>query len=1470
MENALTQIYQNQAQQAQSLQALQDAMTKLGQHLIRAEKPTEPSKVLTKQSADDDIEAYLEVFERTAGREQWHKAQWAGILAPFLTGEAQKAYRDLPLADVNDYDKLKVAILAHYGHNLQTRAQRFHTWAYDPTAPVRPQIAGLMRLTRAWLVGGDGPALMDRIVVDRCIRALPADAKRHTAQSSPDSVDALIALLENHQVTVDLMRSNRVENPRPARPDLKGDRPRLRRGDMEAPYQTARPAPPRSPPRRPPLTTRDRRRCFTCGQEGHLSWSCPGNDESMPTEGPPMSQPKGGSYLTTCWAHRGTEAPRLPVRILGRDAEALLDSGSHVTLLRPDLANGTPGPSIPVSCVHGETRTYPTTHVKVQTTRGAFEVWAGVVENLPVPVLIGRDCPIFWQLWSYQTVDHPRGKRRRKPRPPPKLKRVHACAAPSGAPCSAGLETEEGATGPEGSSSDEIGSDATPAPVEPQERANTGPDGPSSEEDFTEAFSEFPLAEEGPGDRRGQLGTAQLEDPNLEQARRNLMVLEGKPVAGVSDVIFPHFALKNGLLYRVVKVEGDIVSQLLVPKRYVPKVLYLAHSHLLGAHLGVEKTYDRILGRFYWPGVKRAVQDYCRSCAECQKTAPKVHYRNPLIPLPIINTPFQRIALDIVGPLPKSSRGHRYILVIVDYATRYPEAIPLRVANAKAVAKELFLLFSRVGIAKEILTDQGSCFMSRLVKEMCKLLKVHQIRTSVYHPQTDGLVERFNQTLKKMLKKIIDVDGKNWDQLIPFVLFSIREVPQASTGFSPFELLYGRRPRGLLDLAKEAWEQQPSPHRSVIEYVDQMQERMGKIWPLMQEHMQQAQRAQARVYNRTAQVREFRPGELVLVLIPTAECKFLAKWHGPYEVVEKVSDVNYKVRQPGRRKTSQIYHINLLKKWHSPDCVPMPSLMAETPGSDPSQVPLGPQLAPTHRQDLVELVGQFNDVFSDQPGRTDVIQHDIITEPGKKVRLRPYRIPEAKRATISEEVKKMLELGVIEESHSAWSSPIVLIPKPDGTERFCNDFRKLNEISNFDAYPMPRVDELMERLGPARFISTLDLTKGYWQVPLTEAAKEKTAFSTPDGLYHYRVLPFGVHGAPATFQRMMDRILRPHREYAAAYLDDIIIHSHDWTSHLGHLRAVLRALRQAGLTANPKKCHLGLEEAQYLGYTIGRGHVKPQFRKVEAIKTWPKPATKRQVKTYLGLVGYYQCFIPHFATIAAPLHEMTKKSLPHLVVWTAEAEAAFATLQQALCSEPILRTPNFQEPFVVHADASGTGIGAVLSQVHDAEEHPVVFISRKLQKHELNYSTVEKECLAVKWALHKLKYYLLGRKFTLVTDHAPLKWMSTAKDNNARVTRWFLELQNFNFTVEHRSGKAHGNADALSRRDECMFVDAPSLCPELEGGVCGKPGEAQPRTSVKPRLGEVIQGVYYPVQVLQPTGCWVWSPLLQAIPQSAS
>ncbi|CAM5105442.1 unnamed protein product [Natator depressus] len=222
------------------------------------------------------------------------------------------------------------------------------------------------------------------------------------------------------------------------------------------------------------------------------------------------------------------------------------------------------------------------------------------------------------------------------------------------------------------------------------------------------------------------------------------------------------------------------------------------------------------------------------------------------------------------------------------------------------------------------------------------------------------------------------------------------------------------------------------------------------------------------------------------------------------------------------------------------------------------QIRISTDLTPNQKE-VTEMINRYQDVFSTKPGQTTEAYHHIITDPGAKVTLRPYQVPAAKREEIKAEVKRMLELGVIEESHSQWSSPIVLVPKPDGTTRFCNDFSRLNEISKF--HLIPRIDELVDRLGNARFLTTLDLTKGYWQIPLAKDAKEKMAFSTPEGLFQYTVLPFGLHGAPTTFQHLMDKLLQPHISYAAAYLDDVIIHIPNWEAHLGKVEAVLDTLR---------------------------------------------------------------------------------------------------------------------------------------------------------------------------------------------------------------------------------------------------------------------------------------------------------------------
>ena len=390
--------------------------------------------------------------------------------------------------------------------------------------------------------------------------------------------------------------------------------------------------------------------------------------------------------------------------------------------------------------------------------------------------------------------------------------------------------------------------------------------------------------------------------------------------------------------------------------------------------------------------------------------------------------------------------------------------------------------------------------------------------------------------------------------------------------------------------------------------------------------------------------------------------------------------------------------------------------------------------------------------------------------------------------------------GIIEPSTSEWASPIVLVPKKDGSLRMCVDYRRLNSVSEADAYPMPRIDDLIDRLGDARYISALDLTGGYWQVPVAPQACSRTAFTTPFGLYQFTVMPFGLQGAPATFQRMMDVLLKGIREYAEAYLDDLVVFSRTWEEHCSHLKSILNRLREAGLTAKPAKCQLGMQQCVYLGHIVGNGEVRPEQGNIDAVANFPRPATKKKVRSFLGLTGYYRKFIPNYSTTALPLTDLTKKDAPTRVEWTDACETAFNELKQRLTNSPVLKSPDLSLSFIVQTDASDRGIGAVLSQIFPGgSEHPVCYYSRKLLPREERYATVEKECLAIKLAIQAFRVYLLGRPFTVQTDHRSLEWLHRLKDGNPRLARWSLALQPYNFTVLHRPGRENGNADGLSR-----------------------------------------------------------------------
>ena len=312
-------------------------------------------------------------------------------------------------------------------------------------------------------------------------------------------------------------------------------------------------------------------------------------------------------------------------------------------------------------------------------------------------------------------------------------------------------------------------------------------------------------------------------------------------------------------------------------------------------------------------------------------------------------------------------------------------------------------------------------------------------------------------------------------------------------------------------------------------------------------------------------------------------------------------------------------------------------------------------------------------------------EHKVDTGEAPPIRSPPYRIPQSLLKTVNDELRQMLELGIVRPSKSPWASPVVVVPKPDGTIRFCVDYRKLNNITKMDAYPIPRMDQMLEKVAQARYISTLDITKGYWQIPLNEDSIPKSAFITTQGLFEFAVMPFGMKTAPATFQRMMKhKVLNGLESFADVYIDDVKIDtSTTFEQHLVHLRQVFDRLREARLCAKPSKCRIAMSMVDFIGHRVGGGNIAPKDALIETVLQLPRPRTKKQVRSFLGLAGYYRRFIQNFADISAPLTNLTRKTEPTKVMWTKRAESAFSQLKQKLASPPVLRSPCWDRVFII-------------------------------------------------------------------------------------------------------------------------------------------------------------------------------------------
>ena len=459
-------------------------------------------------------------------------------------------------------------------------------------------------------------------------------------------------------------------------------------------------------------------------------------------------------------------------------------------------------------------------------------------------------------------------------------------------------------------------------------------------------------------------------------------------------------------------------------------------------------------------------------------------------------------------------------------------------------------------------------------------------------------------------------------------------------------------------------------------------------------------------------------------------------------------------------------------------------------------------------------------VNDDDLGLTNLVEHAIETGDSRPLKQPARRPPMALVHTEAEAVNKLLRQGVIQESNSPWASPIVLVRKKSG-ESLCVDYRRLNQVTVKDAYPLPKIQDCLDALGGSTIFSTLDMTSGYNQVPVRAKDIPKTAFVTRHGLYEFKSAPFGLTNMPATFQRVMELALRGLSWTSCViYLDDVIVLGSTFTDHINKLRQVLSRLKAANFKLKPSKCALLQNEVPFLGHIVSKQGLSPNPDNIRKVSEWPVPENVTEVRQFLGLASYYRRFVRNFASVAKPLNNLTKKD--SALSWTPACQAAFDQLKSQLTGPELMAYPRDSGLFVLDTDACDVSIGAVLSQMQDGQERVIAYGSRSLNKAETNYCVTDKELLAVLYFTQYYRCYLLGRQFIVRSDHQALKWIFSLREPKGRISRWIEILSAYQFELEYRPGAKHSNADSLSRCPNPRDCQCANQSEDLKCGPCDK------------------------------------------------
>ena len=913
----------------------------------------------------------------------------------------------------------------------------------------------------------------------------------------------------------------------------------------------------------------------------------------------------------------------------------------------------------------------------------------------------------------------------------------------------------------------------------PEDGADSSEEGPS-EESLGEIVNES----------RDELVKALHEDHSLDSLRK------------LADREENGYKWEDQLL---VKYQLDLLGQtckkICVPKPFRDKCMTLAHDQF--GHRGKNKVAKDLARLFYWPSLWRDVAEHCRSCQKCQEFNKAKPRHNPMVEREVITIPSERVCVDIVGPLPKARGGYEYLLTAIDVATRWPEAVALKKTTAAIIVRHLKDMFSRNGFPGVVVSDNGPQFLSKIFKSFCAKNGIQHVTTSIYCPESNGVVERFHGTLKQMVAKCVQTKG-SWPEVLPMCLFFIRMTPSVSSGYSPFILMHGWEPNTPSQLLYYAWAGKHLGTMSLDEWVRGNCERVQELRDRASVNYHSTSEKRKSLKDKTCHDRSFSVGQWVWYRTPGLNEVLQPAWQGPYRVKEILGGLSYKIDVDGKGKN---VHIKFLKEDVGKSVKRITTVLEDDRVTDDitvtnskvhvEQVVLDDRM----KADVDEWLVEFKDVVCTEPGLTDWVELTIKTGEAEPVSQRPYNTPVALREAVGKEVDWLVQKGYIRKSESEWAAPIVTVRKPDGSIRLCIDYKRLNNVTTPAPFYMPTIEEVLEAAGTAAVISKVDLNKGYYQVHVAEEDIQKTAFVCHKGHFEFLRMPFGLKNAPAIFQKLTSRVLEPCSGFALPYIDDIVIFSSSWEEHTQHVRKVLLQLRKAGLTASPKKCTWGGKVVEFLGHKLGDGKMSIPDRRVRALRDYVRPKTKRALRTFLGVVSFYRRYINMLAEHTAALSPATGKSAPNVVDWTEDRGKAFHAICQSVCDACALEIPLPQDHYSLVTDASGFGLGAVLQVKRKDGWAAAAFFSRQTRGPERRYSASELEALAVVEAVKYFSHYLYGQEFIIFTDHKPLCSLMTSDHLNGRLKRFSTKLQPWMVKFQYLPGVENTFADALSRQD---------------------------------------------------------------------